>query len=121
MLQFARKCQAARAAHENFYLSYVGARITGFMSHWMTFSGHMMMALMLIAALVFFSKDRRWVGWLLVAATLVSVALVAAETRSMWLGAAAGGIYLTWFWRRWLVAAVPVLAGILLLINPLEV
>ncbi len=119
--QFARKYRVVAKAHQDFYAAYIGARITGFMSHWMTFSGHMMMALLLIAALVFFSKDRRWIGWLLVAATLVSVGLIAAETRSMWLGAAAGALYLTWFWRRWVVVAVPALVGILMLINPFEV
>jgi putative inorganic carbon (HCO3(-)) transporter len=116
--QFVRKYESARSAHQDFYTAYVGARITGFMSHWMTFSGHMMMAVLLIGALVFFSTDRRWTAWLIAAAALVNAALVAAETRSMWLGAAVGGMYLIWFWRRWLVAAVPVLAAILLLINP---
>ena len=118
--QFARKYRGAARAHQDFYTAYMGSRITGFMSHWMTFSGHMMMAVLLIGAIVFFSTDRRWIGWLLAAAALVSVALVAAETRSMWLGAAAGGIYLIWFRRRWLVVAVPVLVAILLLINPFE-
>jgi putative inorganic carbon (HCO3(-)) transporter len=119
--QFVRKYEDAGRAHQDFYSSYVGARITGFMSHWMTFSGHMMMAVLLIGAIVLFSTDRRGMGWLLAAAALVSFALVAAETRSMWLGAAGGGIYLIWFWRRWLVLAVPVLIGILMLINPFEV
>jgi putative inorganic carbon (HCO3(-)) transporter len=118
--QFARKYQAAERAHQDFYSAYIGARITGFMNHWMTFSGHMMMALLLIAALIFFSKDR-WPRWLLAAGGLMSLALLAAETRSIWLGAAAGGVYLIWFWRRWLTVAVPVLAGILLLINPFDV
>src|SRR5207302_2299016 len=52
--QFARKYEAAERSHQDFYAAYIGARITGFMSHWMTFSGHMMMALLLIGALVFF-------------------------------------------------------------------
>ncbi len=54
----------------------------------MTFSGEMMMALLIIGAVVFFCRDRRWVAWLVAAGGLIGVALVAAETRSMWAGAA---------------------------------
>jgi putative inorganic carbon (HCO3(-)) transporter len=87
----------------------------------MTFSGEMMMALMIIAAVVFFSRDRRGTGWLLAAGALVSAGLLAAFTRSMWLGAACGGAYLIWVWRRWLVLAIPVAAGLLLLANPFKI
>jgi putative inorganic carbon (HCO3(-)) transporter len=118
MVQFARKYQAAQAAHENFYLAYVAARITGFMGHWMTFSGHMMIVLLLIGALVFFGDFRRATPWLIGAGVLISAALLAAFTRSMWLGALAGGVYLVWSWRRWVVLAIPVLMGVLLLANP---
>jgi O-antigen ligase len=118
LVQFARKYQAAQAAHENFYLAYVAARITGFMGHWMTFSGHMMMALMLIGALVLFGGFRRSTPWLIGAGILITAALLAAFTRSMWLGAIGGGVYLVWNWRRWLILAIPVLAAVLLLANP---
>jgi O-antigen ligase len=118
LVQFARKYEAARAAHENFYLAYVAARITGFMGHWMTFSGHMMIALLLIGALVFFGGLRRGTPWLIGAGVLITAALLAAFTRSMWLGAIGGGVYLVWNWRRWLILAIPVLAAVLLLANP---
>ena len=118
--QFYNKYEDARDAHADFYASYVASRISGFMSHWMTFSGHMMMALMVLGALVFFSTDRRWIAWLVAAGALIGVALVLAETRSMWLGAAVGAAYLLWFWKRWVLIAVPVLVGILLLVNPFE-
>jgi putative inorganic carbon (HCO3(-)) transporter len=120
-VQFARKYEAARAAHEDFYAAYIGARITGFMGHWMTFSGEMMMALLLIASVVFFSHDRRWIGWLMAAGTLIAAALIASETRSMWGGAFAGAVYLVWMWRRWVVLAIPVLIAILMLANPFEI
>ena len=42
---------AAKALGQPFYEYYVGQRITGFMGHWMTFSGHMMIALMILGAL----------------------------------------------------------------------
>jgi putative inorganic carbon (hco3(-)) transporter len=135
LVQFERKYAASKAAHENFYASYVGSRITGFMGHWMTFSGHMMMALMLIGALLFFgrvsffdpttssdantaSRGKGSSAWLLAAGAIVMAGLLAAFTRSMWLGALVGGVYLVWMWQRRLVLAIPVLGGILLLANP---
>ncbi|HEY7334726.1 MAG TPA: O-antigen ligase family protein [Bryobacteraceae bacterium] len=120
MEQFARKYHAAHVAHVDFYMSYVGARITGFMDHWMTFSGQTMMALLLILALVLLSRDRRWRPWLIAAGCLVAAALLAAETRSMWGGAAAGAAYLLWFKRRRLVLALPVMLAAALLVNPFE-
>ncbi len=115
--QFYNRYEDARDAHRDFYRAYIADRITGFMSHWMTFSGQMMMVLLLIAALLFFSKAPRW---LLAPAALTGAALILAETRSMWLGAAAGGIYLIWYWKRWVLLAIPVLAAIVLLVNPFE-
>lgn len=116
--QFAGKYQDALDAHKNFYAVYLGDRITGFMNHWMTFSGEMMMALLVIAAVILFSKDRRWAGWLIGIAALLGVALLAAETRSIWAATAAGAVYLLWFWKPWTLIAVPALFGILLLANP---
>lgn len=118
LYQFYDKYENAIETHQNFYNTYVADRITGFLDHWMTFSGEMMMALLIIASVVFFCRDRGWVPWLIGAGAIVSVALVAAETRSMWAGAACGGVYLLWFWRRWTVIALPVTAGLIMLVNP---
>ncbi|HLH39397.1 MAG TPA: O-antigen ligase family protein [Bryobacteraceae bacterium] len=115
--QFYNRYEDAKDAHRDFYRAYIAHRITGFMSHWMTFSGEMMMVLLLIAALMFFSKAP-W--WLPAPAALIGIALILAETRSMWLGAAAGGVYLIWHWKRWVLLAIPVLAVILVLVNPFE-
>lgn len=117
--QLSRKYAAAQAAHQDFYLAYVAARITGFMGHWMTFSGQMMVVLLLIGGYVFFAESDRAKPWLLAAAGLITAALLAAFTRSMWLGALAGGVYLIWNWRRMVILAIPVLIAVLLLVNPL--
>jgi putative inorganic carbon (hco3(-)) transporter len=116
--QFARKYHAAQLLHRDFYTYYVADRITGFMGHWMTFSGQMMMALVLLAALILFSRDHRGKWWITAAGALIGVALFVAETRSMWGGAVVGVVYLLWFSRRWLIVALPVLAAILYLANP---
>jgi O-antigen ligase len=113
-----RTYEATHAAYPNFYTFYVGDRITGFMGHWMTFSGQMMMAVVLLAALILFSRDHRWKWPLGAAGILIAVGLFIAETRSMWGGAVAGVVYLLWFSRRWLILALPVLAAILYLTNP---
>jgi putative inorganic carbon (HCO3(-)) transporter len=118
LYQFYDKYETAMEKHQKFYDAYVADRITGFLDHWMTFSGEMMMALLIIGAVVFFCRDRRWDAWLIAAGALIGIALVAAETRSMWAGAVCGGVYLLWFWRRWTVIALPVVALLVLLVNP---
>ncbi|MCE5308546.1 MAG: O-antigen ligase family protein [Acidobacteriales bacterium] len=122
LVQFAGKVGQARQAGMRFYDYYVSTRITGFMSHWMTFSGEMMVALLLLAALLFFSpKARRyWWAWTSCGA-LIAVALVLAFTRSMWIATAVSILYLTWFWKRWLVLAVPVVLACGLLVSPASV
>ncbi|MEQ1945873.1 MAG: O-antigen ligase family protein [Bryobacteraceae bacterium] len=119
--QLAKKYQIAVATHQDFYTYYVTYRITGFMGHWMTFSGEMMMVLMPILAVLFFSRDRRWKMWLGAALVPISCGLLAAYTRSMWLGAVVGGGYLIWMWRRWMILSIPVLIGLALLVNPFAI
>jgi len=121
MNQFYNKYEDAVDAHQDFYHAYVADRITGFTTHWMTFSEQMMLVLLVIGAVVFFSIDRRFNGVLIGIGALLSVALIAAETRSVWFATAAGGAYLLWVWKRWTVIALPVIAGIILLANPLEI
>jgi putative inorganic carbon (HCO3(-)) transporter len=117
---FEQYVRARLATPVFFEYVYINNRITGFMSHWMTFSGHMMMALMLIGAILLFSKDRQWSSWLIVAAAVISIGLLMADTRSMWAGAVTGALWLLWFKKKWLVLLVPVLAAIMLLVNPLN-
>jgi putative inorganic carbon (hco3(-)) transporter len=120
MWQFVEKYRAAELAHQNFYTAYVDARITGFMGHWMTLSGELMMALFVIGAVVFFARDGRLSKWMMLAAVPVIAALALTWTRSMWLGTLCGGVYLIWFWKKWALAAVPVLIAGLLIANPLD-
>ena len=120
LVQFAAKVQEAHQRGINFYDYYAPAeRMTGFMSHWMTFSGQEMFALLMLAAFLFFapSSGKRNMLWLLCAA-LMSVALLLGFTRSIWLATAIAGAYLLWFVRRWLVAAVPVAAALAFLVSP---
>lgn len=124
--QFYNKYEDAMDAHRDFYAAYVSDRITGFMDHWMTFSNQMMMALLIVAAMVFFSRDRQWAIWLMGAGVLISLALIANETRSVWLATAIGGGYLIWFWKGWFLRAsvligTPLLIAIVVWTNPYEI
>jgi putative inorganic carbon (HCO3(-)) transporter len=119
LFQFLQKYREALALHRSFYDYYVGERITGFTSHWMTFGAEEMIVLLMLAALLFFSNERKWkpLGW--IAASLLSISLVLGFTRSIFLlGVPAGMLYLLWSWKRWLVAVVPVAAAAVVLAVP---
>jgi len=119
LFQFWQKYQESQELQKNFYDFYVGERITGFMSHWMTFGGEEMIVLLLLASYLFFSGERRWktAGWL--CAAVLAVSMVLGFTRSIFLlGFPIGLLYLLWFWNRWLVAAAPVVAAIGFLAAP---
>ena len=119
LFQFLQKYQEARELGRNFYDYYVSERITGFMSHWMTFGAQEMIVLLLLAAYLFFSQDRKWklAGW--IAAAILSFSLVLGLTRSIFLlGVPIGLLYLLWFWHRWMVVAVPMLAVLVILVSP---
>lgn len=113
-VQYGRKYAAAKAAGIDFTLAYIADRTTGFMSHWMTFGGEMMIVLLLALAWLLFTKDWRAA----VVAVLTGVALLLGQTRGMWIGAAAGVVYLVWSWRRPVVLALPVVAGLVLAVGP---
>jgi O-antigen ligase len=105
-----------------FYYAYSnGTRITGFADHWMTFSALLMMALLMTGAMLLFSNDRRRSAWLLPALAIIGAGLLLSFTRSMWVGSVAGAVWLLWWRKRWLVIAIPVVIGIILLANPLQV
>src|SRR5260370_34171170 len=88
-VQFAGKVQEAQRLGRNFYEFYVGERITGFTSHWNTYSAEEMFALIMLLAFLFFATNvgkRLWV-WL-ACAVLIAVAILLAETRGIWIAIA---------------------------------
>jgi len=118
--QFWQKYHESQELHRNFYNFYIAQRITGFMSHWMTFGGEEMIVLLMLAAYLFFSSDRRWkpAGW--VCAGVLVISMVLGFTRSIFLlGFPIGLLYLCWFWHKWLVAAAPVAAILAFLVSPI--
>jgi O-antigen ligase len=120
MVQFVQKMRQAQALHMNFYEYYTGERITGAMSHWMTFGGEEMFVLLMLGAFVLFGPERRWPRlwpWPLCAGLLL-IALVLGETRSIWVATLVAGLYLLWFWKRWVVVCVPVVLALVVLLGP---
>ncbi|MGD0001019.1 MAG: O-antigen ligase family protein [Bryobacteraceae bacterium] len=118
--QFWRKWDLARRAGSDFYLSYVSARITGFNSHWMTFSEILMFTLLAGVAIILWDRavPAKWRWAAGVAVLLCGLAIVLAMTRGVWIAAAAGLLYLLWAWRRWTVLALPVVAVLAFAIGP---
>jgi len=118
--QFAGKLAEARRLRVGFYDYYVSERISGFMSHWMTFAGELMIVGLLLASWWLFApRPRPWVRWLAaVVAALMAAALLLNMTRSVWLATAVGGCYLVWFWKRRLLIALPLLLAGLLWLGP---
>jgi len=104
---------------DGFYRLYVADRITGFMSHWMTFGGQMMIAFLFVMAFVFFVREQgrlRWPALAVLAA--MGAGMLLSGTRSIWLGAGAGAVYLMWCWRKWMLLAAPVLLGLVIMVSP---
>lgn len=119
VLQFTAKVREAHRLGQTFYDYYVARRITGFTSHWNTYSAEQMFALIMLSAFVLFAPGGRQRWWLsATAATLMALALCLAETRGVWIATAVAGLYLLWSWNRKLMLAVPVLAFFAFLISP---
>ncbi len=118
--QFVRKLHEAQLLDRNFYQYYMTGRITGMMSHWMTFSGEEMIVLMMAAAYLLFARTRRdRIWWLMAAgACIVTLGLVLSDTRSVWLACLGAGLYLAWNFRKWLVLALPAALAVGFLVAP---
>lgn len=98
----------------DFYAAYSRFRITGFMSHWQTFSGQQMLVLVLLAAFLLVSQQRPWWTW--TAAAIISASLLLGFTRGAWLGALAGVSVVLWRTRRrWLLVIPLALVAVYLL------
>jgi O-antigen ligase len=122
LLQFAADVQGARAANSDFYHFYVADRIRGFMSHWMTFSGQELFALLLAASFLLFAPDLKKRLWLSVPCVgVIGLALILSQTRSIWIAAVVAGFYLLWEWNRRAALAMPVVLVLGLLAAPAAV
>ena len=110
------------AALYGIYQYYLGGRNSlelrpmGPLTHWMTYSGVIMLVTgAALARLIFFTRE--WV-WPAIAVPALAAALVLSLTRNAWLGAAAALIVLLAV-RNWrLLMVVPIAALVLVLVAP---
>ena len=120
-VQFGQKFIAASAAGENFYEVYVRSRTTGFMSHWMTLGGQLMIVFMVPAAGLLFGRfETKWRWISAAAAGLLGVAMVLNMTRSVVLAAGLGATYLMWRRNPRLLLLLPLVAAAALLVGPVR-
>lgn len=116
VVQFIVQYHHVRALYpQQVYFYMTLTRITGFMGHWMNFSGQQMMAFTSLAALLLVASAadqglepgkaiQRWrnLEWILAAVVALSIFL--SFTRGVWLGCLAGVVYLLgrrfprWLW-----------------------
>jgi len=101
-----------------FYENYIVHQITGFMSHWMTYGGELMVVLLLLLAIILFATDCGKKHWRWLGAFLLCLALLGAFTRGIWIGTLAGVTFLVGYYRRWMVGLIPVALLLLYLISP---
>ncbi len=116
-VQYIVKYRHARQTGENFYITYIGHRTTGFESHWMTFGALQLSVLSLLLAQWFFS-NRRMPLWTYASIAVLGLAIFLGQTRSIWLATVPSVLYLVWFWRPKMTLAVPVVIVLAFLIGP---
>jgi len=112
---------AAFAIFQYLFLSRGGIsnRLTGFMGHWMTLSGELMLVLIALAAyFVFLRPARKWL-WSL-AFCIVGIALALTLTRSVWMATLAGLVVILWLrhpgWKA--LALIGLTCTLLFLVSP---
>ncbi|MCZ6514598.1 MAG: O-antigen ligase [Acidobacteria bacterium] len=106
--------QVRELAPEDFYLLMTHTRATGFLGHWMDYSGQQMMVLAVLTAFVLWRPKVKWGIVLFV----VTVSLILSFTRGAWLGAAAGVVLLLSLKRPKLLWGLPVVGLAVVLVSP---
>ncbi len=120
IVQFVRTWLDVSDRGQDFYQSYVGHRISGFFSHWVTFSEVTLLVFLALLSYLMFSAGgaRRtraiWFG----CGIVFGVCLVLSFTRGVWLALAVAGSYLVWRWKPKLLLAGPALVVVALLFAP---
>jgi len=117
--QFVQKWLEARAAGQDFMTFYTPDRITGFFSHWMTFSQAALLIFVMLVCYLFFSPsaERGRALWIALAAAMTA-GLGLSFTRSVWLAMIVVALYVIAVWKPRLLWLVPVAAAALYLAGP---
>jgi O-antigen ligase len=99
------------------FMARPGERIQGFMGHYMTQAGLLLLFLCAAMAFLLFSRERtRWVWG--VAVILAAISLALTLTRSAWVGFVVALVFLLVLYRPKALVLVPVVIGLFLLVSP---
>jgi O-antigen ligase len=109
--QFVQKFEGARHTGQDFYSAYVGRRITGFESHWLTFGALELMVMLLLLGQWLFAK-RRMPQWAYVSVPILAAAILLTWDRSIWIAAVPAIGYLIWCWKPKWTLAIPVVVAL---------
>lgn len=94
-----------------------GERLEGFMSHYMTQAGLLVLFAALALAMVLFGRGK--MRWLWAAAFLLACpALVLTQTRSAWIGLAVASAVLLFFFRPVLLLILPLIGAAAYIVSP---
>ena len=96
-------------------LGSVEGRLTGFMGHWMTLSGGLMLVFLAMVGTLLFSAPKQRPLWVL-AVCFLGVTLLLTLTRSVWIASLAGLLVAAWLRFPTLKTLLVSGAGILILI-----
>jgi O-antigen ligase len=97
--------------------SQPGERIQGFMGHYMTQAGLLLLFLCAAMAFLLFSRNKtRWAWGIAIVPAAISLALT--FTRSAWIGFVAAFALLVFLFRPKALVLVPVIIGLFLLVSP---
>jgi O-antigen ligase len=100
-----------------FFLAYPGERVKGFMGHYMTQAGLLLLFGSLALGMVFFGRGKVRILWG-AGLCLAAAALVMTLTRSGWIGLAVGLCLIMLLWKPKTLILVPVLAGLVFVVSP---
>ncbi len=93
LFQFMRAAARISAENQDFTAAYVSDRITGFFSHWMTFSQAGLVVFVVLASYLAFAKRRPGFGAWLFSALWIAAGLALSYTRSVWLALVVIAVY----------------------------
>ena len=95
-------------------------RITGFMGHYMTQAGLLLLFISLALGILFFSRRKLRFLW---GATLffATVILILTQTRSAWIGAVVAASVILFLYKPKTLVLIPIIIGLVFLVSPKNV
>ncbi len=104
----------------HFFAPPQSQRITGFMGHYMTQAGLLLLFVSLALGILFFSRNKLRFLWgaTLFFATLI---LIFTLTRSAWIGAAVAASVILFLYKPKTLVLIPIILGVVFLISPQNV